>query len=309
MDKDRTVYFSKVNMDSSDVYRLATNRELIFEVTNNMIRGFLDGFRFIDKSIFKSEEGELKEQIVNYALTVHESDSETVHGTIYRTAMIFIKERDTIKGGMRTFPVENTEDIEFFYDVLNEYVAFITRRRFGKSMFNDAFGKLLNSISETNNLGYSFYVESYNAGMTVEEMKESIRSDKEIKELIITYRPANPDKRIIDKVAINSQQEKEKLMASRATERTVIYKAKGDITIDGGSDIIQEDLMKLVEMNEGISMIDLTKRGYIAVKSVNKNGDVKSTTDEKPFIKLISNARDFVETAKKGINDILCKEM
>ena len=29
---------------------------------------------------------------------------------------------------MKSKPVENTEDIEFYYDVLHEYVAFISRR-------------------------------------------------------------------------------------------------------------------------------------------------------------------------------------
>ena len=44
------------------------------------------------------------------------------------TASIFVKERDDETGEMKSKPVENTEDIEFYYDVLHEYVAFISRR-------------------------------------------------------------------------------------------------------------------------------------------------------------------------------------
>ena len=48
---------------------------------------------------------------------------------------------------MKSKPVENTEDIEFYYDVLHEYVAFISRRRFGKNMFNEALGEILNECA------------------------------------------------------------------------------------------------------------------------------------------------------------------
>ena len=54
--------------------------------------------------------------------------------------------------------------------------------------------------------------------MSIDEMKESVKADKNIRELTITYRPANPDQGIIDKVKEAS--DKERLKESNATERS-----------------------------------------------------------------------------------------
>ena len=71
---------------------------------------------------------------------------------------------------------------------------------------------------------YSFYVESFNLGMSIEEMQEAVKEDKDIRELRITYRPANPDECLIDK-AIEAK-EKERLKESNATERSIITKQR-----------------------------------------------------------------------------------
>ena len=111
-------------------------------------------------------------------------------------------------------------------------------------MFNDAFGEMLNECARKKHLKYSFYVESFNLGMSIEEMQEAVKLDKNIRELRITYRPANPDDALIDK-AIEAK-EKERLKESNATERSIIYKAKGKTNINGGAEIIQDDLKQLV---------------------------------------------------------------
>lgn len=298
-------FFSKVSMNSSEVYNLAENYELRYEITRNILEMVKHGFEFVDSYSYYTEKGEPGSETVSFEVSIKEKDDESIHGILYRKAVLFVKERDEKTGEMKSKPVENTEDIEFYYDVLHEYVAFISRKRFGKSMFNKAFGKILDECAKKRKLEYSFYVESFNLGMTIEEMQEAIKADKEIRELTITYRPANPDQAIINKV--REAREKERLKESNATERSIIYKAKGRTTINGSAKIIQDDLRELVEMNEDISIVDLTQRGYVVVTSVNQNGDVKTTTDTKPFVKIISAMYEFVETAKKGIVEILRK--
>ena len=302
---EREVYFSKVSMDSEEVYNLVENYELRFEITRNILSMVQHNFEFIHEFPYITEEGEKGINKVSYVLSIKDKDDESIHGVLDRTASIFVKERDDETGEMKSKPVENTEDIEFYYDVLHEYVAFISRRRFGKSMFNDAFGEMLNECARKKHLKYSFYVESFNLGMSIEEMQEAVKLDKNIRELRITYRPANPDDALIDK-AIEAK-EKERLKESNATERSIIYKAKGKTNINGGAEIIQDDLKQLVTMNEDIPILDLTQRGYVVVTSVNKNGDVKTTTDTKPFVKITNGLGEFVNTAKKGIQEILRK--
>ena len=300
---ERVVYFSKVSLNSLEAYQLVENYELRFQITRDILSMVNHDFVFSDVYTYLTEEGERGVGTVSYALSIKEKDEESIHGVLDRKSVIFVKERDEITGEMKSRPVENTEDIEFYYDVLHEYVAFISRRRFRKNMFNEAFGKLLNECANVRELDYSFYVESFNLGMTIEEMQAAIKEDKEIKELTITYRPANPDQVIIDR-AIEAR-DKEKLKESNATERSIIYRAKGKTNINGSAEIIQDDLKKLVEMNEDIPILDLTQRGYIVVTSVNQKGDVKTTADAKPFVKIVNNMFEFVDTAKKGITEIL----
>lgn len=302
---ERTVFFSKVSLNSQEVFDLVENYDTRFKITGDILCMIKHDYTFVDEYAYIKEDGNEGEGKITYVLSIKEKDDASIHGVLDRKAVIFVKERDAESGEMKSRPVENTEDIEFYYDVLHEYVAFISRRRFGKNMFNEAFGKLLNKCAKENELDYSFYVESYNAGMSIDEMKESVKADKNIRELTITYRPANPDQGIIDKVKEAS--DKERLKESNATERSIIYKAKGKVSINGGADIIQDDLAKLVEMNTDIPIEELTQRGYIVVTSVNQNGDVKTTTDSKPFVKIANNMIEFVDTAKKGISEILRK--
>ncbi len=302
---ERMVYFSKISMNSLEVYDLVENYELRFEITKNILSMLQHHMEFIKEIPYITEEGEKAVNTISYVLRIKDKDDESIHGILDRTATIFTKKRDEATGEMRSRPVENTEDIEFYYDVLHEYVAFISRRRFKKNMFNEAFGEMLNECARKNQLEYSFYVESFNSGMTIEEMQEAVKIDKDIKELIITYRPANPDNGIVTKAKKGNK--KEKLRETNATERSIIYKAKGKTTINGGAEIIQDDLKQLVTMNEEIPMLDLTQRGYVIVKSVNKNGDVKTTTDAKPFVKITNGMNEFISTAKKGIREILRK--
>lgn len=300
---ERRVYFSKVSMNSSEVYSLVENYDLRYEVTRNILAMIKHEFVFSEEQTYITEEGEIRRETVSFEVAIKKIDDISIHGVLYRNATLFVKEKDEDSSTMKYKPIEYTEDIEFYYDVLHEYVAFISRQRFGKNMFNVAFGKMLDECAKKSALEYSFYLESYNLGMTIEEMQELIKVDKDIRELTITYRPANPDQVIIDKV--REAKDKERLKESNATERSIIYKAKGKTTINGGAKIIQDDLRELVEMNTDISIKDLTQRGYVVVKSVNQRGDVKTTADEKPFVKIVSGMHEFVDIAKKGILEIL----
>lgn len=302
---ERTIYFSKVSLDSSNVYDLIENYELRFEITRNILSMIKHGFKFEEEYPYFTEDGEKKVSKISYVLSIKEKTDEGIHGILDRKAAVFVKERDEKSGEMKGHAVDNTEDIEFYYDVLHEYVAFISRRHFKKNMFNDAFTNILNLSAKKIGLDYSFYVETFNLGMTIEEIQNVIKLDTDIKELIITCRPANPDQAIID--TVQEAQSIELLKESNATEKSIIYKAKGKNTLNGAATVIQDDLKNLVEMNKDIPMTDLTQRGYIIVKSINHKGDVKTTADERPFVKITKDMYDFVRTAKNGITEILRK--
>lgn len=301
----RTIYFSKVSLDSQEVYEIVDNNAFRYSIVNNILAMLGKNYEYTEDYEYVDDEGEKHNGNVKYVLNVTNKDEESICGTIDRTASVLIKKRDELTGEMECRPVQNTDDIEFYYDVLHEYVAFLTRQRFKKNMFNESMGKILTMAAKENGMTYSFYLESFNDGMTIKEIQEQIKEDKSIKELTITYRPANPDEGMVEMAQAASRSEL--IRESNATERSIIYRAKGKRTIDGGASIIQEDLRRLEELNRNIPIEEMTQRGYAVVKSVNEKGDVKSTTDSKAFVRKLKFGDSFITEAKRGIVQILKK--
>lgn len=302
----KTLYFSKVSLDSQDVYDLVDDYDLRFKITNDILLMLKHGTEFSDEYSYVDEDNEVHIEPVTYKLSIRNKDDSSIHGFLDRTTNIYAKTRDELTGELKSHPVPNTEAIEFYYDVLHEYIAFSVKRYFRHNMFNEAFAKLLNHCVKNEGFKYSFYLGTYNEGMSIEEIKEAIKKDKHIKELTITYRPANPDEKLIKKAKEAS--ESERIRKSNATERSVIYKAKGNTCIDGSAPVIQEDLDFLVNLNEGMPIEEMTKHSYAEVKSITEKGAVKSTADSKPFVhRFRENVDDFVDEAKHGITMILSR--
>ena len=117
---ESVVYFSKVSMNSEEAYNLVENYELRFEITRNILAVVQHDFDFVHEIPYITEEGEKRISKISYVLSIKEKDDQSIHGVLDRTAIIFVKERDEETGEMKSKPVENTEDIEFYYDVLHE---------------------------------------------------------------------------------------------------------------------------------------------------------------------------------------------
>lgn len=287
----RQVYFSKVSLNSGHVYELQQDFQIQrARITDTILAYLTDGFSF---TVFEGENP------VDYTFRLISKDNEYIHGIIDREAKVFVKKRDESSGEMYSRSVPSTEEIEFLYDVFHEYVGFITRQKFGYNMFNIAFARMLNEVMKANKLDYSFYLELYNYGLTYDEIKTAIFEDEDIMELAMTYRPANPDEEIIDAITNHI----DGLAETGATEKTVLYKTRGGQVINGKAKLIQEDFKKMAELNNAIDMVEQTKRGYFVVTSKNANGAIKSTVENRPFIKEITT--NLVNTVIDGIREIL----
>ena len=297
------MYFSKVNLKSDEVYSLAIDPAARLDMTNAVLSSLRNNYIFQEEKSYMDKEGKENTEIVDYQLSVRNKEEYSIEGFLYRKSFLFVKRRREGTDEIQSIPVDNTEDIHFYYDVYNEFVAFIPRRRFGFQMFNAAFSKLLNDSMKNEKNNYRFYVEPYNEGVTIEEIKRIVCEAKDIVELIIAYHPVNPDEAIIKKARENLY--KEKLLEANATERSVIYKAIGDSCIEGNSEVIKNDIEHLEEMNPGFDMRELTKRGYLSVRLKKKTGEISSTAETKPYKKVYDSYLEFADVAKEGILGIL----
>lgn len=84
------------------------------------------------------------ERYITYSLNIRCKEETSIYEVLYINSNVFEKQKDST-GELKNLPVDNTEDVEFYYDVLHEYVVFVTRQKFGKNMVNEAFLCLLNS--------------------------------------------------------------------------------------------------------------------------------------------------------------------
>lgn len=293
-------------MKSIEVYDfLDEEKNARMEVTSAILLNIKHDFKYYDTKSYYSESGDLRTEEIEYSINIRSKDNQSIEGVLYRKSLIFVKRKDEDTDVMQSIPVENTEDITFYYDVLHEYVAYIARKRFGRSMFNNAFAMLLNESMKKNNCDYSFYVETYNEGLSLEEIKNIVKLENDITQLTITYHPANPDDGIIERA--KQARDKERIRNSNATERSVIYKATGLGSIDGKAEIIQKDIDYVEKLNEDMPIEILTQRGYVNLTLQKRSGEVKTTAETKPYLKNIINMADFLDSAKSGIINILRK--
>lgn len=298
-----TIYFSKVSLFSHEVYYFSDDERI--KMVDSIMLALKHNFQFSVDNVKINEDGDRIFEQVDYTLSIIQKQNTTIEGILYRKSNLFIKKKLNGIDELKKIPVQNTEDIHFYYDVIHECVAFIERSRFRRKMFNQAFAEMLNRAEKEAGYSYRFYLELYNYGMDIDEMKSFIREKNDLIKIEILYKPINPD----DDIRRKLENYRQVLKETNATERSVTYKGSKAVPIDGGAPIISSDIDYLNEISQKahIDMRELTKRGYFQIKTTDQNGNVSSTTEKKPFVKRIKDASDLAIVAAQEITKIIMK--
>lgn len=307
---EQYVYFSKVNLNSIDVYDVQKNKNQYSKITDAVFHALKSDLSFITSQTYMDSNGELGTEDTEYSLNIISKDEISIEGILYKTSYLYAKSIDKETKEIKINPVSNTEDITFYYDVFHEYVGFHVRRRFGRNQFNIAFTEMLNTAMEKNNYPYSFYVETYNAGISLDDLKNELKQIKDLKRLVLTFQPVNPDSEILQLMEdvgdeCNAMKELEE---ANATYKSIIYESKGLGSLNTESKIIQDDLNIFEQMHSAINTQKLIQRGYTKVETMDSHGNVTTTADRSPYRKRIFRESELIAACKKGIASILRKD-
>lgn len=304
---EQYVYFSKVSLDSTNVYNIQKDPDQYIVVANSIFSALNSDLSYTDSRIYIDSNGESGIEEVNYSIKIINKDEISIEGVIYKTSYLYAKSVNKETNEIVTKPVPNTEDIKFYYDVIHEYIGFHIRNRFGRNQFNKAFTKMLNFAMEKNNFPYSFYVETYSAGITLDNLKNELKKKKDLKKLVLTFQPVNPDDEVRQLLADAGDEYNtlRKMEEANATYKSIVYEAKGLGCLNTESQIIQEDLNSIEQVHSALNTKTMTQRGYVKIDTTDSQGTFDTTSETSPFKRKIFHDYEFIDACKKGIAAIL----
>lgn len=143
------IYFSKVSILSTELFDIYENRENYKKIVELIKLVLRDDLEYEKEESYIGSDG-LHTVQTKYKMFIREKKDYDINGVIYKYADIRYKQLDPITKKTIQKSVETVEDIQFYYDVMSEFVGFHTRNRFGYQEFNEAFSFMLGMGMEKN---------------------------------------------------------------------------------------------------------------------------------------------------------------
>ncbi|KUO71440.1 MAG: hypothetical protein APF81_09055 [Desulfosporosinus sp. BRH_c37] len=309
-----TLYFSKLNVNSHifNVYeapeKLKQIQELILinirediEFEQEELRTHEDGESFVYKANYRFNSIEKMDASFNYAIT----------GNLVKKSNLFVNELNEITGELTKIPVENTEVIQFYFDVYKETIAFYRTNRFGYNQFNLAFENLLNQCMSTEDEKYYFKISLCNEGLNLEEIESELKKLGKLEKLIIQIIPPNPNSELLNKINLNGEELLVSYNEGNITTKSTLFISKTASGLNLDATGIKDELDNVGKIHSELSTKDAIKNGYLTVDAWSKSGrfyttknnrPIKDTLEEKP-----NSIYTFAQLCKGKMNALFLK--
>lgn len=276
------LYFSHINVNSH-IHNVYEGTEELNSILKSLFLNIKEDSTYTQTENKHDENGEeyIYEAYFRFNL-IEKFDDYTIVGNVIKTSNLFINEVDERTGDIKKIPVENSEVIPFYFDVLNEIVAFYTRNRFGYKIFNSAFKQLLNKCMSTKKVKFNCEVTPVKKGLSVNELQTQLKRIGKLEMLKIEIIPPNPDDDLLDAIQQNGEEFINDIKSGNVTQKSTIFTstAPGGLNID--AKIIKKELEKMDKIHSRLSGETAIKKGYVTVEATNTNGRTYSTNDNKP---------------------------
>lgn len=304
-----TLYFSKVNINSH-IFNVYDDKSELNRILMELYFYIQEGNEYIREESRINDNGEMYIYNAKYKFnTIEKFDgdlADTIVGTIMKDYPVFVNEKDPTSGKIRKVAVDNVEVIEFFFDVLNETVAFHTTQRFGYQEFNIALQGLLNFSMSTNEEEYNFEVALLKEGLSVKDIKQELKKIGRLETLRITIIPPNPDDDLLDSIHNNGERYLSSIKAGNVTQRSILFTSKATQGLNIDADVMEEELNKIQEIHSELSSEEAVTNGYVTVEAISKQGRTFTTNDNRPIKDKIDDKpltpRQFALTCKRKIS-------
>ena len=111
---EQYVYFSKVNLNSIDVYDVQKDKNRYLKIVDAIFHSMKSDLSFTHSQTYIDSNGELGTEDTEYSLNILNKDEISIEGVLYKTSYLYAKSVDKKTKEIRVNPVSNTEDIKFW---------------------------------------------------------------------------------------------------------------------------------------------------------------------------------------------------
>lgn len=298
------IYFGKINLNSEHIYKVYKKEIKLDEILNVFFTTLQDGVSFEQEEVFKDGD-ETRITTITFKLSIKEKTESYVSGYLYKDAKIYYKTFNESTKDLDWHYVVSNETAQFYFDVYYETVGYLTSNRFGYREFLSAFEGILNESLKTGGHEYRFTVELLTTGMSLDDIKEELKSIENIQKLKIKIQPPNIQDKLLSQLEKDAEDTIKNFEDANIATKSIILTSSSKVGLKIESKEINDQLDQLDKVHSKISSNKLTRNGYVEVEATDQFGTRITTGDKKAVKKEIDNIIDF-ETAcnrviKKGI--------
>lgn len=282
------IYFGKINLISSQIEEVLSNSQDLRNVLSKVLYALNDDISYTD-TITKYVDNEPIMEEIEYSLSIKEKNENTIQGYIHKKSYIYYKDFNKEKKEIIKQKIKNTESSEFFYDIYQEMVGYQRTQRFGYKEFLHAFELILNTACKKVNLNYTFTVNQFTEGLNIDDLKNELFRQKNIKKMKIKYQIPNPDSKSLQAIKTDPEKTINDFKSANLASKYVTYQSFSDKSLNIDSALIEDELQNINNIHSSISAEKALRNGYVEVETTNAAGITYSTADTHPVIIHVDN--------------------
>ncbi|AGF54767.1 hypothetical protein HMT_3 [Clostridium phage HM T] len=281
----KTLYFSKVSINSSKIYEIYDGVETPQNVMKKLFSDMKNGKNY-KNVITRILNGDTRVEEYNFYLTgINKFDndpSDVLVGAVIKTSKIFINNIDKETGKKKTKAFDSDELSGFCFYPTKEIVCFYTTNRFGYKEFCNAFEGLLNSCSmDDSQNGEYFKVKLLTNGVSLDNIKDDLKRLRNIETIRINIIPPNPNGDLLKAIREDAEERLKDMGMGRISEKSILFKSRDLRGLNSESKEISEELDKMSAIHTKLSTEESTSNGYVEVEAVSMDGTVYNTNNTK----------------------------
>lgn len=307
-----TLYYSKINI-SSHILKIYNDKNVKNGIDKKILINVKDNISFTKEIIRLDSSGEEHIEELKYKFhAIEKFDSEldyTIVGKVIKDSTIFVSKYNEKTKQQIKVPTENSEVIDFFYDIKKEIVVFHTSNRFGYADFTNAFQELLNKSMEVEKEKYLFKVKLVREGLSLDKITKQLKEIGKIEKLTIEINPPNPDDELLDSIQKDGEKYLENIKKGNITQRSVLFASDAPEGLNIDASMIKEELSQISQIHSKLTAEEAQKKGYVYVGAINTSGRTFSTDDNVVVRDRIDtkprNPKEFALMCKKKVSGIL----